>query len=615
MLQAFDVSKTVGSKKLFTNLSFSLQEGQKLALVGRNGTGKSSLMQLLVGELAPDSGHVRLAKGTKVGYLNQHRHFKCATVLEEVTAALAESYHGLSYRAEQILQGLGMDSSFFERPIDQLSGGQRLRLGMAVLLAEEPDLLFLDEPTNHLDLPSILWLGNFLKSYKGSAVIISHDRGFLDTVCNVTAGLHMGKFFLVEGSTSLYYQHLLALEKSQNSLKEKIDRHIEKQQQFINRFRAKATKAAQVKSREKQVAKLPSIEEWAVACNIDMELKAMDRPLDTYVRLEALEFRYEILNPLIGPLDLEWGGVERLSFVGANGQGKSTLIKLITGELQPLSGQVIRKPSGQIGYFGQQAIEKLDGNQTPLESLMELREHNRSITEAICRKGLGSFGIEGDMQTRPIKTLSGGERARVVLTKISLRPTHGLILDEPTHHLDLETIESLMAALEVYQGCVILVTHSASTLKSFNPDKILVFDKGEQIWSKQTIQEWLKEQTEAGFPSKNLTKTKNKRAAEQQEGKPDAQYEREKELTRALRNQEKKIATLELAIKKYQENLLDMENELAKAHEEGQIELARQMAKSLEELKTKIDETMNQWYLSSEELEKFQESLSALRKY
>lgn len=597
MLQVIDLAKSHGVDLLFEGVTFNLQPGQKMALLGRNGSGKSTLMNILAGHDAADEGRVRWARGARVSYLDQHRHFTNSTVLEEVVHALPESYHGLSYKAEEILEGLGMAEGLWSVDPTQLSGGYRLRLALAVLLAEEPDCLLLDEPTNHLDLPSVMWLTKFLKSWPCSAIFISHDRSFLDSVCDVTAGIYTSKFFYVRGDIEQYFTHLMMLQQASQAASQKREKYFAKQKQFIDRFRAKATKAAQVQSRQKMLDKLPGIQEWVIANQIEIDLQSMDRPIDRLVHVQELEFQYHEDIPLIGPVDLEWGGVDRLAFVGANGCGKSTLLKLVMGYLEPNKGFVQRHNRAKIGYFGQRSIEELDVDQSPVQCLMQLA--GRAIAEQKARASLGAFGITSTMQDRKIGSLSGGERSRVVLALISLERTHGLILDEPTHHLDVETVESLMQALSCYEGSVILVTHSENVLQAFNPDQLLVFQAGEQTWYRGGYESWLQSQKEEPIQLKEAIKAVSK----------NVDYERQKELKREHGACERKIAIAHEKSTALQKEMNVLYDKLAEVHAEQDLNQASLIHAQLKSLEKKYEEELKKWFEHAQMLEQLEHAL------
>lgn len=603
MFHAQDLSKGYGDRTLFEAVSFQLQKSQKMALVGRNGCGKSSLLKLLAGVDTPDSGKITLTKGLQVAYLDQHRDFDQPTVLEQVVYCLPEEYHGLSFRAEQILTGLGLSNQYWPLNPGKLSGGMRLRLALATLLAAEPAVLLLDEPTNHLDLPSSLWLSRFLKSHPSSAIIISHDREFLDSVCNCTAGIFQGKFFLVTGSTQAYFEHLMLTQKASQSLKLKLDKERAKQMVFIERFRAKATKAAQVKSREKRLAKMPTVEEWVISQDLQINIQAADRPVENLIVAKQISFCYCQDTPLIDGLSLEWGGLERFAVVGANGRGKSTLLKLLMGQLKPSSGSVTIHPKANLGYFGQRTIEQLNPTLTPLQTLAR---ESPGLSEQQIRQNLGSFGIQGSMQERPIASFSGGERARVVLAQICSKPTHGLILDEPTHHLDIETVESLMQAINHYEGAVILVTHSLATLESFCPDKLLCFENGSQNWFRGTLDSWISLQLQ---PQESYVQSQ----AIQMAAPSPSCYQQEKEAKKQILWLEKQLAAEQQRNEKYEAKISHLYKEIASAHESGSSKQANDLTIEVCALQKALAESTEKWFDIAHILEQNKLELEKLR--
>ncbi len=564
-----------------------------MALLGRNGSGKSTLFKLLTGQIEPQKGQIQWQKGTQIAYLDQHRHFHQPTVLDEVIHHLPEHYFGLSYKAEQILQGLGLQEERWQLAPHDLSGGYRLRLALGCLLAQEPDILLLDEPTNHLDLPACLWLADFLETSPSACLIISHDRSFLDQVCPITAGLHQKRFFEVKGKCETYFEHLLQRQKDLSAQKAKLDKERARQQVFIERFRAKATKAAQVKSREKRLEKMPKVQEWIATQDIQIELPCAERSLPKLISCEEIEFSYvPTPKPLIGPLSLEWGLCDRLAFVGANGQGKSTLLNLMMGYLKAQKGHICQHPQAHIGYFGQRSIEALPLELSPLEYMCAQAP---ALAPSKLRQILGSFGVEGPMQERPLKSLSGGERARVVLAHLSLEPSHGLILDEPTHHLDVETIESLMHALEMYEGAVILVSHSPSALEAFMPDLLLVFENARQSVFKGELESWLKQQREKQTAS--MPNTKESKLS------VPAAYLEKKAQDKELRQMQKQAEKLLEQSRKEEKRIQDFELEMAQLLEKGNHTKALELQLHLKKAYESYESTVNEWFELSQKLE------------
>lgn len=572
-----------------------------MSLLGRNGCGKSTLMKILTKQMEPQKGAVQWQKGVQIAYLDQHRHFAANTVLDEVVHHLPSHYYGLSYKAEQILQGLGLSQAKWELSPQELSGGYRLRLALACLLAQEPDVLLLDEPTNHLDLPSCMWLANFLEITPSACLIISHDRGFLDQVCNTTIGLCQQRLFEVNGKTEDYFEHLMQRQKDLSSQKAKLEKERARQMVFIERFRAKATKAAQVKSREKRLEKMPKVQEWLASQDIQIELPSAERALAKIIECRQIEFSYvPSSSPLIGPLSLEWGQSDRLAFVGANGQGKSTLLNLMTGYLKPQKGEVVRHPQAHIGYFGQRSIEALPLSFSALDYMCQKAPH---FAPSRLRQILGSFGVEGSMQERPLSSFSGGERARVVLAELSLQPSHGLILDEPTHHLDVETIESLLHALEMYEGAIILVSHSASALEAFMPDQLLVFENAKQSVFKGELETWIRQQKEKQNESSQNKNDQPTQLGSSQLAAPEAYLEK-KAQDRQWRQLQKQAEKLLEKSHQEEKRIQDLEKEMALLLEKGDHPKALELQKQLKTLYEVYDQTVSQWFELCQKLEK-----------
>jgi ATP-binding cassette subfamily F protein 3 len=456
-------------------VSFVLQKGEKCALVGRNGSGKTTLFKILKGEEPADSGRIILPKGYRLGFLDQHTVFKAPTVLEEALRDLPEEKQ--LYEVESILFGLGFDDALLDASPEILSGGYHLRLKLAKVLCQEPDCLLLDEPTNYLDILSLRWLERHLRNWKGECLLISHDRDFLENIIDHTMGLHRKTLRRVAGGLETFYQKIV----EEEEVYEKTRMNLEKKKQhlegFISRFGAKASKATQAQSKAKALQKLPSLAKLASLEDLAFEFHYTPFSGKKIASANSLSFSYKPEEPLIQNLSFEIERGKRVAIIGKNGMGKSTLLKIIAGELSPQMGSCILSDQAKIGYFGQTHISHLDPQKTIEE---EIAETNSNLSYTAVRGICGLMMFSSDLAKKKIHVLSGGEKSRVLLGKILASPTNVLLLDEPTHHLDLESIESLMEAIETYEGTVVLVTHSESMLERLNPDFLIVFQGNEQ---------------------------------------------------------------------------------------------------------------------------------------
>jgi ATP-binding cassette, subfamily F, member 3 len=485
MLTIAGLSYRVGGRHgraLFDEANAQIPEGCKLGLVGRNGAGKSTLLDLIRGRLLPDRGDIFLPKGWRIGFLAQEAPSGAANAFDTVLAAdkeraallrelerdplplrIAEIEERLEVigaraapaRAARILAGLGLDAEMQAVPLDELSGGWRMRVALAAVLFAEPDLLLLDEPTNHLDLEASLWLERYLRRYRHSFVLVSHDRQLLNAVTTATLHLENGKLTLYSGGLDKFLRARREAAARQAVLARRQQQERERLQGFINRFRAKASKARQAQSRMKALARLEPvtlIEEASVTLHLPPPAE-LAPPI---ISLDKVSTGYTPGKPVLSRLDLRLDSDDRIALLGANGNGKTTFARLLAGRLPLLSGRMTVSPKLTCGFFAQHQIDELRPEQSAFDHLAALMPE--SPPEAV-RTRLGGFGFAQDKALVPVSDLSGGERARLNLALVTHDAPSLLILDEPTNHLDMETREALVAALAEYRGAVVLVSH------------------------------------------------------------------------------------------------------------------------------------------------------------
>ncbi len=477
-----------GDEVLFENLSFVVHPGQRVAVAGRNGVGKSTLFQLLRGRLHSDIGDVHLPPGWRIGALEQEVTVTDRPALDYVKDGHAElrrverelaatedperlgELHGryadlggyeADARAGGILAGLGFTGSDFQKPYAAFSGGWRIRLNLARTLMTPCDLLLLDEPTNHLDLETIVWLEQWLKRFEGTVLIIAHDRSFLDACADHTLYLSAKGGRLYNGNYSSCERQRAEQLEQELSMQAKRQAQAAHIQKFVDRFRAKASKAKQVQSRIKALEKLQVSASIHAESPYRIAFQNPDKASNPLFSFRALALGYDdhvVLEGLAGTI---LPG-DRLGVLGANGAGKSTLLKAIVGELKPHSGELDRGQHSSVGYFAQHQMETLHGGNTGLATMAA---HQPEWREQACRDYLGGWGFDAGMLTRPIRTLSGGEKARLVLAMLASNKPAVLVLDEPTNHLDLDMRDALAMALQDYAGAVIIVSHDRSLLE------------------------------------------------------------------------------------------------------------------------------------------------------
>ncbi|MBX6320752.1 MAG: ABC-F family ATP-binding cassette domain-containing protein [Rhodospirillaceae bacterium] len=484
MLQISDLTCRIAGRTLLDRASLFIPAGHKVGLVGRNGTGKSTLLKLIAGVLQPDGGTIALPAGTRVGVVAQEAPAGEASLLDTVLAAdteraalLAEletagdpqrigeihdrladiGAHAAPARAAAILAGLGFDAAAQARPCSDFSGGWRMRVALAAMLFAEPDLLLLDEPTNHLDLEATLWLEGFLRGYPRTVLLVSHDRDLLNRVVGHIAHLEGGKLTLYAGGYDAFERTRALRLADLAARRAKQEAARARMQAFVDRFRYKASKARQAQSRLKMLARMePIVSVAEEAAEGRLDFPAPEPLASPILALDDVSVGYGDGRAVLRNLTLRIDMDGRIALLGANGNGKSTLVKLLAGRLAPMGGTVRRAPKLRIGYFAQHQTDELDVAATPVQHL-ERRWPRQS--ETALRAHLGRFGLTLDKAVTPVANLSGGEKARLLLALMSREAPHLLLLDEPTNHLDIDAREALVEAINAFDGAVVLISH------------------------------------------------------------------------------------------------------------------------------------------------------------
>ncbi|MEJ2467784.1 MAG: ABC-F family ATP-binding cassette domain-containing protein [Campylobacterales bacterium] len=473
MIQFSNLSKSFGSQELFSNLNFQLNPGNKVGLVGRNGSGKSTLFKIILGEESADSGEVITPKGYRIGALKQYLHFTEPTLREEAALALGEEMKYDVYRVEKILFGLGFDQEDLDKAPGDFSGGYQIRINLAKLLVTEPNLLLLDEPTNYLDILSLRWLKSFLRSFKGEVILITHDRDFMDAIVTHTMGLVRRSLFVIPGDTHKFYDQLKANDELYEKQKAADDKKRKELEEFIARNKARASTAALAQSKVKQLEKMGEMDDLGFDATLKFDFNFKETPAKVLLDVKELSFGYTPEHLLFKDVSFTLEKGQCLAIIGKNGSGKSTLLNTIAGALTPLRGEVAFHPSTEFGHFGQTNIARLNPGSTIME---EIYEANPKLSASVVRGICGGMMFSGDLAEKKVSLLSGGEKSRVMLGQILARPANLLFLDEPTHHLDIDSIEALMAAIENFKGSCIIVTHSEEMLRRV-ADRLIIFSK------------------------------------------------------------------------------------------------------------------------------------------
>ncbi len=473
MITISGLNKNFGGQVLFDDLSLSVNRGEKIGLVGRNGHGKTTLFQMILGNVEVNSGNINVPKGYRIGHLEQHINFTMPTVLEECALGLPPGEEYETWKVEKILSGLGFSEADMDRDPAEFSGGYQIRMNLAKLLVSEPDMLMLDEPNNYLDIVAIRWLEDFLKNWDGEFILITHDRSFMDSVATHIVAIHRTKAKKVEGDTDKLYNMINQEEEIYEKTRLNEAKKRRQEEIFIAKFKAKASFASRTQSRVKKLEKQGEMKALDVIEDLDLYFNSAHFAAGQMMSAEDISFSYSGKEPfIIKDFSLTVGKRDRICIIGKNGKGKSTLLKLLAGELKPASGSIKKHPSLLEGYFGQTNKIDLNENRAVFE---EIRSADKSCNEFKARSIAGGLMFPGDNALKKIKVLSGGEKARVVLGKILVTPCHLLFLDEPTNHLDMQSCDSLIEAIDDFDGSVIMVTHNEMHLRSV-ATKLVVFD-------------------------------------------------------------------------------------------------------------------------------------------
>jgi len=500
MLNINGITVRLGGRTIIDGATAALPPRGRIGLIGRNGAGKTTLVRVVAGMLEPDSGDVSMPRGARLGYIAQDAPAGAATPFETVLAAdterarlLAEGEHShdpdrlgeiherlnaieahsAPARAARILVGLGFDEAAQHRPLDSFSGGWRMRVALASLLFSAPDLLLLDEPSNHLDLEAVLWLEDFLKSYPATILLVSHERDFLNNVVDHILHLDRGKLSLYPGGYDAFERQRAERQAQLASARARQQAEREKLQDYIARNSARASTAKQAQSRAKALARMQPIAELLDDPSLTFDFPSPDALRPPLITLDTAAVGYDGV-PVLQRLNLRLDPEDRIALLGRNGNGKTTLARLLAAQLAPLEGEVNASGRMRVGYFTQYQVEELDRSETPLEHMSRLM---KGASPSAVRGQLGRFGFAGAKATTEVGKLSGGERARLALALITRDAPHMLILDEPTNHLDVDAREALIQALNAYSGAVVIVSHDRHMLE-MTADRLVLVDGG-----------------------------------------------------------------------------------------------------------------------------------------
>ena len=642
MVSVQDISVSFGSFDLLTNISFLINDQDRIGLAGKNGAGKSTLLKIISGLQSPNSGQIDMSKDVTIGYLPQQMRLDdTTTVINETVTAFSEliglseeiehcsseiarrdDYESSEYlklcdhltvveeryrmlggtnykaEAEQTLLGLGFERKDFDRYTKELSGGWRMRIELAKILLRKPSLFLLDEPTNHLDIESIQWLESFLSGYSGAVVLVSHDRAFLDNVTKRTIEISLGKIYDYKASWSKYLVLREERREQQIASFRNQQKMIEDTEKFIERFRYKATKAVQVQSKIKQLDKVERLDvDEEDKSSINLRFPAAPRSGTVVVEAEGLSKNYGSLN-VLNRIDIKISRGDKVAFVGRNGEGKTTFSKIIKGELDH-TGNLKIGHNVKIGYFAQNQDELLDENRTVLQTIDDVAKGD--IRTKI-RDMLGAFLFRGDDVEKKVRVLSGGERSRLALVKLLLEPSNLLVLDEPTNHLDMRSKDILKQALIKFDGTLIVVSHDRDFLNGI-VTKVFEFKHNRIKENIGGIYDFLrKKKIENLKDIERKDKAKNE-AARLNVSSNKQKYLEKKEFDRNLRKLRRRLEESETIIEKLEAEIIAVDKsfmELGNSSETHDNNYTK-----YRDLKEQLNNEMEKWALYSQEVEEF----------
>jgi ATP-binding cassette subfamily F protein 3 len=651
MISANNISVYFGGQELFDDVSFMVNKGDRIGLVGKNGAGKSTLLRILSGEQKANEGSISTPNESTIGYLRQDLEFEEGRTVQEeaeqafqeikkleqqITAVNLEMSERTDYESDgymqlitdlndlnerfgmlggytiqsemsQVLIGLGFQLDDFERQTNEFSGGWRMRLELAKILLSKPDVLLLDEPTNHLDIESIVWLEGWLKNYSGAVVLVSHDRAFLDAVTNRTIDLILGKANDYKASYSKYVELRKDRQEKQIQSKKNQDKEIKQTKMLIEKFRAKKSKASFAQSLIKKLDKMDLIEvEQDETASMYFKFPPAPHSGKVTLKVSNASKNYDDLQVLKGVnLMLERG--DKIAFVGKNGEGKTTLAKMIVDAIK-YDGEIEYGYQVKVGYYAQNQSELLDENKSIFEVVEDAAdEHSRPRV----RDMLGSFLFSGDTVQKKVKVLSGGERARVALCKLLLEPVNLLIMDEPTNHLDMVSKDILKRALRNYDGTLIIVSHDRDFLEDLT-EKVYEFkDKNIKEYLGD-INDFLKEKKVQDFTQFELENKQKSKVKKSDDSANKQTFNERKQLDKDIRKLSNKVGQLERAVERLEKELKELDEELANPERYKELSSQKGFFESYQDKQNELNENMSSWEESLERLEELKHKRSKL---
>jgi len=630
-----------GSRPLYQNANLHIKPKDRIGLIGANGTGKSTLLRLITREYAPDEGDITMSKDTTIGFLNQDllsyeseksirevameafvEQLKLQKGIDDIIQELEKNYsddlvtkltnlqekfealegYTIQSKAEEILEGLGFSTEDLSRPLQEFSGGWRMRVMLAKLLLQKPSLLLLDEPTNHLDLPSIQWIENYLINYEGATIVVSHDREFLDNTINKTVEVFNQSLNEYSGNYSFYLEERELQREIQQNAYENQQSKIKQTERFIQRFRAKATKARQVQSRVKMLEKMDKIDEVIDEnAAVNFKFNFGQNPGRQVLTLKDLDKAYGDLQILKEATSL----IERsdkIALIGANGKGKSTLLRIIAGDESIQKGERLLGYNVIFSFYAQHQLESLGVEN---EILQELQQAGSGKNDTELRSILGCFLFSDEDVFKKIKVLSGGEKSRVALAKVLISEANFLLLDEPTNHLDMQSVNILIQALQQYQGTFVLVSHDRHFISQV-ANKIWYIENKEIKEYPGTYQEYLYWQSQQ---EKNNIQSSPKQKSQQKKKTKNQSQDEIKQVKNKLRKQKQALEAIESKIEKLETEKKNLETDLGKEEVYSNDEKLLKTQKKYSEVQKELDIAQEKWEEIAIEIDSIEEEL------
>ncbi|KJJ85565.1 glycosyl transferase family 2 [Candidatus Omnitrophus magneticus] len=589
MISIQNISKQYAGRELFSEVSFDVRQGEKIGLVGRNGHGKSTLLRIITAKEEADEGRIIVPKGYTIGYLEQILNLTQETVLEEASLGLRPTEKDAAWKVKKILSGLGFTDEDFNRPPAYFSGGYQMRISLAKVLAGEPNMLLLDEPTNFLDIVSIRWLEKFLKAWRNELIIISHDRSFIDSVTTHIVGIHRAGVRKMQGKTAKYYEQLYMEEEIHEQQRVNDEKKRKQIMEYVTAFRAKARRAKSVQSSLKRLDKMEKLDKLDNINTLTFSFNYSPIDARKIMDVHNLTFSYDAKEPyLINSLNFSVDKHDKICIIGKNGKGKTTLLKLLAGRLNPISGKIKTHYGVLPAYYEQANTVELNENATVEEEISLSKSfQDKTTVRAIC----GAMMFPGDDAFKKIKVLSGGERSRVLLGKQLTIPSNILLLDEPTHHLDMESCQAIALAVRDYEGAALIVTHDEYFLNEV-ATKLIVFQGDEILFYPGTYEEFIER---IGW--KDEDKKPNVIPAAMKEKKPDDKKNRAAFLAlkaKTLKPLEENINIIEKNIITFEARLKEVHEELIKASHEGNGARIAALSKEMNSLNERVNELFNE---------------------